>query len=152
MADNQGNQTDVQGTANPAPQTETQPLEEDLLIANLLHITPVQARQTRLLIGLTQAPPQAPQPERESKPLNVPMRDLELFDGRAENANKWLDQVYLRFEVNPHLFGRWNPMREIYKPDNRSIVRHALSNLQGSKDAGVINFAQLKYEHYRKAG
>ena len=88
MADNQGNQTDVQGTINPAPQTETQPSEEDLLIANLLHITPVQARQARLLIGLTQTPPQAPQPERESKPLNVPMRDLELFDGRAENANK----------------------------------------------------------------
>ena len=80
------------------------------------------------------------------------MRDLELFDGKAQNANKWLDQVYLRFEVNPHLFGRWNPAREIYEPDNRSIVGHALSNLQGSKDAGVINFAQLKYEHYRKAG
>ena len=80
------------------------------------------------------------------------MRDLELFDGRAENANKWLDQVYLRFEVNPHLFGRWNPTREIYEPDNRSIVRHVLSNLQGSKDAGVINFAQLEYKHYRKAG
>ena len=118
----------------------------------MLQITPVQARQVRLLLSLTQAAPQAPQPERESKPLNVPMRDLELFDGKAENANKWLDQMYLRFEVNPHLFGRWNPVREIYKPDNRSIVGHALSNLQGSKDAGVINFAQLKYKHYRKAG
>ena len=107
MADNQGDQaTGQQGNQNPATQTETQPTEADIALATMLQITPIQAGQARLLLSFTQTPPQASQSERESKPLNVPMQDLKLFDGKAENANKWLNQVYLRFEVNSHLFGR----------------------------------------------